>query len=90
MGGGLHCSRALFTSPLPRGYFLRSCTHAGGTANIQRWFPDYKGLAAGFTVMGVGEEKEKEGRVLGRGRCCTGGLSSGNLGAPRPPQASGR
>jgi len=24
----------------------------GSVANVQRWFPDYKGLAAGFTVMG--------------------------------------
>jgi MFS family permease len=27
---------------------------AGCVANMQRWFPDYKGLAAGFTVMGFG------------------------------------
>lgn len=27
---------------------------AGCVANMTRWFPDYKGLAAGFTVMGFG------------------------------------
>lgn len=28
--------------------------YIGCVANMQRWFPDYKGLAAGVTVMSVG------------------------------------